>query len=93
MRYLLTRKLLIRLIKLLKTPFSKAGAAAEVRGWESSRKVVGESAAALQKNGMNIVQPSPTLKTELQKVGAKMLEEWSSKAGSEGTALINNYRK
>jgi len=42
---------------------------------------------------MNIVQPSPMLKTELQKVGAKMLEEWSSKAGAEGSTLINNYRK
>ena len=90
---LINKKAFDSLDKTTQDAVLKAGAAAEVRGWESSRKVVGESAAALQKNGMNIVQPSPTLKTELQKVGAKMLEEWSSKAGSEGTALINNYRK
>ena len=90
---LINKKAFDSLDKTTQDAVLKAGAAAEVRGWESSRKVVGESAAALQKNGINIVQPSPTLKTELQKVGAKILEEWSSKAGSEGTALINNYRK
>lgn len=71
----------------------KAGAAAEIRGWDASKKVVGEAAATLQRNGMNVVAPSLTLKTELQKVGSKMLEEWTSKAGSEGTTLITNFRK
>lgn len=90
---LINKKAFDALDKVTQDAVLKAGAAAEVRGWESSRKVVGEAAATLQKNGMSIVQPSPTLKTELQKVGAKMLDEWNAKAGAEGSTLITNYRK
>ncbi|HEX7382916.1 MAG TPA: TRAP transporter substrate-binding protein [Burkholderiaceae bacterium] len=71
----------------------KAGAEAETRGWALSRQKNGETLELLKKNGMNIVQPSPQLKADMKKVGETMLKEWLDKAGPEGQALVDAYRK
>ncbi len=71
----------------------KAGAEAEARGWEMSRKVNVESLDKLKANGMTIHQPSAQLKADLTKVGDTMLKEWLAKAGPEGKALVDAYRK
>jgi TRAP-type transport system periplasmic protein len=71
----------------------KAAADAETRGWAASRRVNTESLDKLKANGMNIVAPSAQLKTDMAKVGDTMLKEWLEKAGPEGKALIDAYRK
>ena len=71
----------------------KAGAEAETRGWALSKQKNGETLELLKKNGMNIVQPSPQLKADMKKVGETMLKEWLDKAGPEGQAVIDAYRK
>ena len=71
----------------------KAGAEAETRGWALSKQKNGETLELLKKNGMNIVQPSPQLKADMKKVGETMLKEWLDKAGPEGQALVDAYRK
>ncbi len=71
----------------------KAAADAEVRGWAASRKVNTESVDKLKANGMNIVPPSPQLKADMKKVGDTMLTEWLDKAGPDGKALIDAFRK
>ena len=40
-----------------------------------------------------IVAPTPQLKAELKKVGDTMLKEWLEKAGPEGQALVDAFRK
>jgi TRAP-type C4-dicarboxylate transport system substrate-binding protein len=47
----------------------------------------------LKANGMNIVQPSAQLKADMKKVGDTMLKEWLDKAGPEGKAMVDAYRK
>jgi TRAP-type C4-dicarboxylate transport system substrate-binding protein len=47
----------------------------------------------LKKNGMNIVAPSAQLKADMKKVGDVMLKEWLDKAGPEGKALVDAYKK
>jgi hypothetical protein len=42
---------------------------------------------------MNIVSPPAQLKSDMQKVGETMLKEWLDKAGAEGKALVDAYRK
>ena len=42
---------------------------------------------------MQILPPSPALKADLKKVGETMLKEWLDKAGPEGQALVDAYRK
>ena len=71
----------------------KAAAEAETRGWASSKKVNGEVLEKLKVNGMQILPPSAQLKADMKKVGDVMLKEWLDKAGPEGQALVDAYRK
>ena len=71
----------------------KAGADAETRGWEASKKTNIESLENLKKNGMQIVQPSAQLKADMKKIGDTLLAEWLKNAGDEGKALVDGFRK
>ena len=71
----------------------KAAADAEVRGLAASKRVNVESLEKLKANGMQIHTPSPQLKADMQKVGETMLKEWQDKAGADGKALIDAFRK
>src|SRR5215470_3239377 len=70
-----------------------AAADAETRGWSLSKQKNGEYIDLLKKNGMNIVAPSDQLKADMKKVGEVMLKEWLDKAGPEGKALVDAYKK
>lgn len=71
----------------------KAAAEAETRGWAASRKVNTDTMAVLKANGMSIEAPSPQLKADMQKVGETMVKEWLAKAGPEGQAMLDAFRK
>jgi TRAP-type transport system periplasmic protein len=71
----------------------KAGADAEARGFAVSRAKNDEYKELLKKNGMNIVAPPAALTADMKKVGETMLKEWLEKAGAEGQAVIDAYRK
>ena len=71
----------------------KAAADAEVRGLAASKRVNVESLDKLKANGMTIHQPSAQLKADMRKVGDVMLKEWLDKAGPEGKALVDAFRK
>ena len=71
----------------------KAGADAEARGLASAKKANGETLDKLKAGGMNILPPSPQLKADMAKVGDTLLKEWLDKAGPDGKALIDAYRK
>ena len=71
----------------------KAAAEAETRGWTASRKVNTDTMAVLKANGMTIEPPSAQLKADMQKVGETMIKEWLAKAGPEGQAMLDAFRK
>jgi TRAP-type C4-dicarboxylate transport system substrate-binding protein len=71
----------------------KAAAEAEARGWKTSEEKTGWYLDQLKKNGMTIAPPSPQLKSDLGKVGDTMLKEWLEKAGADGKAVVDAYRK
>jgi TRAP-type C4-dicarboxylate transport system substrate-binding protein len=71
----------------------KAGAEAESRGWATSRAKNTEYLDLLKKNGMTIATPSAQLKADMKKVGDTMLQEWLQKAGAEGQAVVDAYKK
>ena len=71
----------------------KAAANAEARGWAASRNVNSETLEKLKANGMQILPPTDQLKADMRKVGQTMLAEWLDKAGPEGKALLDAYRK
>ncbi len=71
----------------------KAAAEAETRGWAASKRVNSASLDTLKTNGVSIIAPSAALKADMKKVGDTMLKEWLDKAGPEGQAMVDAYRK
>ncbi len=71
----------------------KVAAAAEARGWWRSQdktKWYGEQLAA---RGLKVLPPSAALKTGLQRIGERLTGEWLTKAGADGQAVIDAYKK
>src|SRR5882672_1280465 len=71
----------------------KASAAAEARGWKVSEEKTNWYLDQLKKFGMNVAPPSAALQADLRKIGDAMLADWLKKAGGEGQAVVNAYRK
>ena len=42
---------------------------------------------------MQVLPPNAQLKADMNKVGETMLKEWLDKAGPDGKALVDAYRK
>lgn len=71
----------------------KAAAAAGERGWATSEQKDGEYLKALEAAGMTVDRDATALKRELAAIGEKMTAEWLEKAGPEGKAMIDAYRR
>ncbi|OJU90346.1 MAG: C4-dicarboxylate ABC transporter substrate-binding protein [Burkholderiales bacterium 66-5] len=71
----------------------KSAAAAEERGWKSSREVNASSIETLKKGGMQVLPPSAQLAADLHKVGDVVVKEWLEKAGADGKALVEAFNK
>ena len=71
----------------------KAAADAETRGWKVSQEKNRWYLDELAKKGMSILIPPPKLVTDFQKIGDVMLADWLKKAGPDGQAVIDAYRK
>ena len=81
-----------RLPKEEQMALTKAGAAAEPRGWEMSKAREKEGDETLAKNGMTVSEPTPELKAALAKIGEQMAAEWEKSAGADGQAILKAYR-
>ena len=89
---IVNRKAFDALDKPTQTAVLNAAAAAETRGLAASKRVDAESKAKLKANGMQVVEPSAQLKTDMKQVGDTMLKEWLEKSGADGQALLNAYK-
>ena len=76
-----------------KEALKKAAAQAEERGWKLSQEKNKWYQAELAKNGMETIQPTVELKEGLSVIGKRMLEDWLKKAGADGQAMIDAYKK
>jgi len=70
-----------------------AAAAAEKRGWEMAVAETDDAKKALVAGGMKVLPPSAALAAGFKKVGATMTEEWVKKAGADGAAIVDAFRK
>jgi len=86
------KKAFRRLDKETQDAVLEAAKAAELRGWEMSKKETAEKTAILKENGVTVVTPSPELMAGLKEIGASMLEEWKKQAGPEGAELLKAYQ-
>ena len=71
----------------------KAAADAEKRGWKISEEKNDFYKKALAEKGMKIMPPSPKLVADFKQVGGIMLDDWLKKAGPEGKAIVDAFRK
>jgi TRAP-type C4-dicarboxylate transport system substrate-binding protein len=71
----------------------KAAATAETRGWAMSQQRNRWYTEQLAKNGLKVVQPGDALGSGLRQVGEQLTAEWLRKAGDEGWAVIEAYKK
>jgi TRAP-type C4-dicarboxylate transport system substrate-binding protein len=82
-----------RLDKPTQEALLKAAASAEARGWSRSQerhRWYGEQLAA---HGLKVLPPSDALKSGLHQVGERLTAEWLVKAGSDGQAVIEAYKR
>ena len=66
---------------------------AEERGWKTSEEKNAFYLEQFKKNGMTVAAPSAQLKSDFQKIGATMTEEWLKTAGADGKAIVDAYKK
>ena len=71
----------------------KAATDAEARGWKLSEEKTKWYLDQLTKNGMTVAPPSAAFAAELKKIGDTMTSEWAQKAGADGQAIVDAYRK
>jgi TRAP-type C4-dicarboxylate transport system substrate-binding protein len=71
----------------------KAAKVAESRGWAASTDKARWYTDQLAAKGMKVLQASPELKAGLQKIGEQLMQDWLKKAGADGQAIVDAYKK
>ena len=71
----------------------KAAATAETRGWKAWEDKSNWYLEQLKAKGMTVAAPSPALKAGFQKIGEQLTADWLKKAGADGKAMIDAYKK
>lgn len=71
----------------------KSAAAAEARGWKAWEDKTNWYLDQLKAKGMKVQPPSAALKDGFKKIGDQLTEDWLKKAGADGKALVDAYKK
>ena len=71
----------------------KAAAAAEPRGWKMWQDKAQWYLDQLKAKGMKVEPPSAALASGFKKVGEQLTQDWLKKAGADGQAIVDAYRK
>lgn len=71
----------------------KAAADAEARGWKTVAEKAGWYIQELKAKGMKVLPPSAELASGLKKYGDTLTADWLKKAGADGQAVVDAFRK
>jgi TRAP-type C4-dicarboxylate transport system substrate-binding protein len=71
----------------------KAAKIAEERGWTVWETKTQWYHDEIAKKGMKVMKPSPELEAGFKKIGEQLTADWLKKAGADGQAIIDAYRK
>ncbi|MFJ5368948.1 TRAP transporter substrate-binding protein [Bosea sp. CER48] len=71
----------------------KAAATAEERGWKMWQEKAGWYLDQLKAKGMKVQAPSPELAAGFKKAGDTLTADWLKKAGADGQAIVDAYKK
>lgn len=70
-----------------------AAKAAEDRGWAQSAALNEGYKKTMAEKGMKVLPPPAAMVADVQRIGATMAAEWAARAGADGTAVLEAYRK
>lgn len=71
----------------------KASAAAEARGWKMWEEKTNWYLDQLKAKGMKVNAPSAALASGFKKAGETLTADWLKKAGADGQAIVDAYKK
>jgi TRAP-type C4-dicarboxylate transport system substrate-binding protein len=71
----------------------KAAKVAEARGWKLWETKTEWYHDEIKKKGMKVVKPSPELAAGFKKIGEQLTADWLKRAGAEGQAVVEAYKK
>ena len=71
----------------------KAAATAEARGWKMWEEKTNWYLDQLKAKGMKVQAPSAALASGFKKAGETLTADWLKKAGADGQAIIDAYKK
>jgi TRAP-type C4-dicarboxylate transport system substrate-binding protein len=71
----------------------KAAATAEERGWKLAQDKATWYLDQLKANKMRVLPPSPALTAGFRKIGEQLTADWLKRAGADGEAVIQAYKK
>ena len=66
---------------------------AEERGWKMWENKTEWYHQEIAKRGMKVLKPSPELQAGFRKIGEQLTADWLKRAGDEGKAVIDAYKK
>jgi TRAP-type C4-dicarboxylate transport system substrate-binding protein len=66
---------------------------AEERGWQMAQDKTKWYMEQMAQKGMKVLPPGPELKAGFQKIGDQLTQDWLKKAGPDGQAVIDAYKK
>jgi TRAP-type C4-dicarboxylate transport system substrate-binding protein len=66
---------------------------AEERGWKRSEELAEEYKRTLASRGIQVLPATETMKAELKRIGEQMATEWAQRAGADGQAVLNAFRR
>jgi TRAP-type C4-dicarboxylate transport system substrate-binding protein len=66
---------------------------AEDRGWQVWDSKTEWYHEEIAKKGMKVLKPSPALEAGFKKIGEQLTADWLKRAGAEGQAVVEAYRK
>jgi TRAP-type C4-dicarboxylate transport system substrate-binding protein len=69
------------------------GKKAEAACWADSERLAGGFLETLGKNGMKVQKPNAKFSEELAGLGKSMTDDWVKKAGADGQAVLDAYKK
>ena len=71
----------------------KAAASAETRGWALSQEKTNWYVDQLRAKGMKVQPAGEQLKVGLRRIGEQLTADWLKKAGADGQAVIDTYKR
>ncbi len=76
-----------------KTAMLDCASKAEAAGLQKSKDANDAALAELAKNGLRVIEPPAALAADMKKIGETMTQEWVTRAGDAGKAVIDAFRK